>query len=215
MILEYTCKVCGQSVRKKRSPANLLSEPQFCSQKCAGMARRWDSDSRVKTCTKCGIEKSVSEFYWTTRRGKNVPIQPCQECSRIALNAQYAVSERHAAAVVAKASRTRKSPSEHHRKRRYGLTNDDVKVMIQAQGDKCPICTEELPAKYDLDHDHVTGAVRAVLCPGCNRGLGMFKDDPARLRAAALYLEQHNQDKIESDLGSDVERPAEMIGPAA
>jgi hypothetical protein len=39
----------------------------------------------------------------------------------------------------------------------------------------------------------VTGQVRGILCGYCNQGIGMLKDDPDVIAAAAKYLQQHRQ----------------------
>lgn len=61
--------------------------------------------------------------------------------------------------------------------------------MLEAQGGLCAICMTA-PAVH-VDHDHATGAVRALLCFNCNGGLGQFKDDWDVLRAAAEYVRFH------------------------
>lgn len=71
----------------------------------------------------------------------------------------------------------------------YGLTLDQWDEMVLAQEGRCAIC--ELPAELVVDHCHDSKKVRALLCGTCNSGLGHFKDDPARMRAAAVYIEQH------------------------
>lgn len=51
----------------------------------------------------------------------------------------------------------------------------------------CQICGQAQDTLH-LDHDHVTGEIRGWLCGSCNRAIGLMKDDPVRLRAAADYL---------------------------
>lgn len=74
----------------------------------------------------------------------------------------------------------------------YGLKPGEWLKLLEAQGFKCAICglpfTKTRPP--DLDHDHKTGFARGALCKSDNRKvLPYAKDDPARLRAAANYLE--------------------------
>lgn len=72
-------------------------------------------------------------------------------------------------------------------KSKFGLTVDEYDAAI-ARG--CAICgTHE--GQICLDHDHTSGAVRDALCQRCNQAIGLLKDDPARLRAAADYVEVH------------------------
>ena len=52
----------------------------------------------------------------------------------------------------------------------------------------CPICL--CMAKLVRDHDHKTGLHRGLICDGCNRGLGFFRDSPLFLRGAIVYLKK-------------------------
>jgi hypothetical protein len=79
--------------------------------------------------------------------------------------------------------------------RKYGLTPEDYEVMLQSQDGRCAICGTDEPGHvenrlFDVDHDHVTGKVRGLLCQHCNMGMGQFGDDSDRLRKAADYLER-------------------------
>lgn len=89
----------------------------------------------------------------------------------------------------------RKRSPHYNRQYLYGLRQDVYEAMLEQQDGACAICgTSDWPGKDHrphVDHDHVTKKVRGLLCDFCNRGLGIFRDDPARLRAAAAYLEAH------------------------
>ena len=73
-------------------------------------------------------------------------------------------------------------------RRRYGITAAEFDAMVEAQGGLCALCRQRKPEH--VDHDHVTGKVRGVLCSCCNQGLGNFRDDVAALRVAIDYLER-------------------------
>jgi hypothetical protein len=77
----------------------------------------------------------------------------------------------------------------YHLTRRYGISAEEADAMLAEQGGLCVIC-RAAPAEH-VDHDHATGAVRALLCFNCAGGLGQFKDDPLLLHAAAYYVQFH------------------------
>jgi hypothetical protein len=75
---------------------------------------------------------------------------------------------------------------------RYGISEAYYEVMLCQQEGGCAIC-KCLPETQQngvlhVDHDHVTGLVRGLLCAHCNQGLGHFRDDVDLMRAAIDYL---------------------------
>lgn len=75
--------------------------------------------------------------------------------------------------------------------RKYGITLAQRDAMFDAQGRACLVCrtTDFGKRGPQVDHDHETGAVRGIVCIGCNLGLGAFNDDPIILANAVIYLD--------------------------
>lgn len=68
-----------------------------------------------------------------------------------------------------------------HRQRTYGLSPEEHDRMLAAQNGACAIC-KTIPSKFHVDHCHLTGRVRGLLCPACNTGVGHVE----RFAAAGL-----------------------------
>lgn len=55
-------------------------------------------------------------------------------------------------------------------RRTYGITLEEYKAILAAQGHKCPVCEKPLTGiSNPVDHSHRTGVVRGILCTYCNR----------------------------------------------
>src|SRR5262245_20190249 len=73
-------------------------------------------------------------------------------------------------------------------KRVYGISWADYETMFERQGGACAIC-QRTGLTLCVDHCHLTGEVRGLLCIRCNSAIGFCSDDPALLQAAAAYLQ--------------------------
>lgn len=81
-----------------------------------------------------------------------------------------------------------------HLKRQYSMTLEDYNAMLLAQDNRCAICgthKDKLKRILQVDHDHDTGKIRALLCNSCNGGLGLFRDSPILLRLAEQYINKY------------------------
>jgi hypothetical protein len=91
--------------------------------------------------------------------------------------------------------------AEYKLKVRFGLTVEHYNKMMVLQNYCCAICGKEETARHNrsnkiqklaVDHCHKNGKIRGLLCQDCNRGVGLFQDDPTRLRNAIQYLAKHS-----------------------
>jgi hypothetical protein len=72
---------------------------------------------------------------------------------------------------------------------RYDLSEATFMALWAAQHGECAICHASFESTVSrIDHDHVTGAVRGILCVPCNTGIGCLRDSVPLLHEAVRYL---------------------------
>jgi hypothetical protein len=69
---------------------------------------------------------------------------------------------------------------------------------IVSQQGACAVCGEK--ARLVIDHDHVTGMMRGLLCYKHNTALGLFDDSPQMLQNAIEYLKLHQPIEYKRDV---------------
>ena len=131
----------------------------------------------------------------------------CPSCEQPVAHEDYTRNSRTASRFGSRCRACdRAANSAGYFQRKHRLSKSQVADLKAAQGGRCAICGD--PAQH-LDHDHETGATRQMLCQRCNQGLGLFRDDPTLLHAAALYVDAHRERQLLARL-----RETFVVGPA-
>lgn len=173
-------------------------------------------------CLACNRERN-KRFYRERRQAQGHEVRDhswvpdgfrwCPSCSQPVAHENYTRSNRKASGFGSQCKACKsEADSSAYFYRRYKLTKREIVQLRAAQSDRCAICGD--PAQH-LDHDHETGATRQLLCQRCNHGLGLFRDNPALLHAAAFYVDGHRERQVLARLeetfvvGPGTERPSE------
>lgn len=72
-----------------------------------------------------------------------------------------------------------------------GLNFETCDALWTAQGCVCAICQDPIDIEHTnthVDHNHITGEVRGILCNRCNMAIGLLREDPKLFAAAVDYL---------------------------
>lgn len=175
-------------------------------------------DPRVKKCSKC--KRIKLRLAFSPQAGNRLicglasQCKPCKSKTQSASNARHAEARRQQRESVKE--QTRKRQREWDWKRQYGITEADYHAMLAEQGGGCGICGATNPGSktwqvFCVDHDHITGKVRGLLCLRCNSKLGMLGDDLntvlANLSPYLKYL------KLEVQVGSAAAYPETRSPP--
>jgi Recombination endonuclease VII len=163
-----TCEHCGRSFDATR-----YGTQKFCSRKC------WNQADYAANGDK--IRATSAARYWADPEG------------------QAAWHAAHYQKIVADPDKLAKRQALV-RQNKYGITPEQHTLAVAHQRNLCAICGSPSttiekktgkPKALAVDHCHTSGKNRELLCSSCNVALGNMNDDPARLRAAADYIERH------------------------
>lgn len=145
----------------------------------------------LKTCYACMQELPRSSFHRDRHRPDGCAMA-CRSCRGLA---DKLYKSEKGNEVTEKRRARRAANPEHFRnyqlKWSHGVTIVQYNEILERQGGVCAICRgpQAAPHKFlCVDHCHTTGKIRGLLCSPCNKSLGLLKDDPEILLAAARYL---------------------------
>lgn len=143
-----------------------------------GKSSDWRTKPRNRTCRICGA------IFLGAHNSLNC--QPCKAAAKAIRDARFFI----------------KNPHYRHAKMlsKYGITKVEYEKMRRRQRYRCALCHRREKTwngnggRLSVDHCHTTGVVRGLLCPMCNRGLGLFYDRIDVLERAIEYLGKHAQE---------------------
>ncbi|MFA5208282.1 MAG: endonuclease VII domain-containing protein [Candidatus Paceibacterota bacterium] len=162
-----TCQQCGKEY--KSSPSKNM---KYCGRDCYYESKKIIIIDRMKQCTKCNELKNIDEFPPDKRTvsGKG---SYCRKCGRNS----YIINK-------------------------YNIDEIEYENYFKLQNGVCAICgkpetsfdrKQGIIRRLAIDHDHVTGKVRGLLCSNCNQGIGRMSDDISILKSAIKYLENFTE----------------------
>jgi hypothetical protein len=172
-------------------------------------------------CLACNRARS-SAFYRGRRAAEGKKVRDltwvpdgfrwCPACEQAVAHEDYVPSARTSSGFSSRCKACHNAANKAgYRYRAYKLTQPQVADLRAAQENRCAICGDDEP--QHLDHDHETGGVRQLLCQRCNHGLGLFRDDPQLLHAAAFYVALHTaRQEVAADLLATAARPEGAAG---
>lgn len=149
--------------------------------------RRTDTHKECVTCR----EMLPYEAFNKASRSPDGRQGMCRICTKNANGSWYDANRAKAREDAKRWNRENPERAlDHHYKVRYGITNADYLRMFAEQDGVCAICAKPQPngRRLYVDHDHVTGAVRKLLCRNCNSGIGNFMEDVDLLARATEYI---------------------------
>lgn len=150
----------------------------------------------TKHCSDCKKTLSI-DCFWTNRSKYDGLASQCKSCQRERIR-----KWKKTPSGKAHVKRSYKQQCETgairktHLKQKFGMTLEDYDRMFESQNGVCVICgcPEIINGhgnkikKLAVDHNHITGKIRGLLCHSCNHALGLLNDNPIIVKSLLEYI---------------------------
>lgn len=138
----------------------------------------------------------LSGWIACLRPGMAEPRRPCSKCGANRAERFY-VSARGTVCADCRKATARSSGRNTRLLQTYGISEAEWQAQLEAQGGRCAGCGGTRRTNLDTDHCHakekqglpMRATLRGLLCRADNKILAMARDDSARLRRLADYLD--------------------------
>ena len=156
----------------------------------------------LKKCTKCGEMRDETEFHFNGQHysdGIKRRRTDCVYCAR-KIRREYFKNPDKKTQINKRRRRNYQTDggARKERNRRnalmqnYGITVEQYDEIRMSQNYCCAICkiheTKATRQKLYVDHSHITGQNRGLLCATCNSAIGLLKENVETIGNAILYL---------------------------
>ena len=160
------------------------------------------STVKQKQCTKCLKNKDLDQF---TKDGSNKDglRSKCRSCRSIESKEWQKLNPQRTSITCAKWYKNNPDKvKDRTLRRKYGITIEIFNELLLSQNNVCAICEQpetaldpktKQPRLLAVDHCHMTGKVRGLLCTGCNAALGFLKENQDRALRLAQYINYHGK----------------------
>jgi len=201
---EKTCRHCLKVKNLEDFPVEVYNKDgrKTNCRECVQKLKGYKSPIGFKRCTTCSKEKSVDEFFPSNKNKTGLRAR-CKECSRKSyprpINGKQTckkckieqdVTEFHTHKYCKAGIATTCKTCEIIKQ--YGLSYQEYIELKQKQNFECKIChKKEIETKLHVDHNHITGQIRGLLCRNCNVAIGLIREDINICKSIINYLEEY------------------------
>lgn len=150
-------------------------------------------EEKKRVCSKCGEEKSLTEFHKRADGKSGGRRTDCAVCNT---KQSLEWTENNLEQKLENNKQWKHKNPDRVRNSyllaTYGITLEQYNELLEKQNGCCAVCKRhhtQFKTNLAVEHDHHTKEIQGLCCAYCNRNLIGRIRDPSLFRAAAEYLE--------------------------